>query len=106
MELIDRNIILARAKRIEDVVESIEKGHNRWKKDGARKTAIASLIGIIQEAPIVAAVPVVRCGECKKKDRIECPASFTGDPDGMGEHFTLAGMEHCNCGEPRTPPAE
>lgn len=49
--------------------------------------------------PVVDAVPVIRCGECCRKDRAECPASCCDDHDGMGEYFTLPIMQYCNYGE-------
>ena len=34
------------------------------------------LIGLIEKAPTIDAVPVVRCRECKKKNKKKCPMTI------------------------------
>ena len=40
------------------------------------RTSLSCEECVVNDAPTVDAVPVVRCGECKKKDKKKCPMTI------------------------------
>ena len=74
-----RKKILNRLATYEDTglePEEIKKHEAAYNECLTAHHTAEDVIMMIKTAPTVSAVPVVRCGECKKKDKKECPMTI------------------------------
>ena len=95
-DLISRSALLEQVKAIHRAVDTSEVNLSY---DTGFHSATSQIQGLIASMPAVDAVPVVRCGECRRRyDADECPMCFLID----GEyHEYTNGNGYCDRGERR-----